>query len=421
MASSQEFSHEFRDVAIGPITLVRDFFFQDYDTPNPGIGGTEFQAILTAIVLAKAGLKVDLICIGGEARSDCFRTINLNGTRTVKYDIQISPLSAISNPALETLVSKHKVAVSHHPHDLTRSKRRLLQGWDLLVSVGEYQYWSNWLSPIPHIWIPGFAKAPFENTLSESIQEFVVGHISSLHPSKGFHVLAQAWPRVARRAEDVRLEVVGGLRLYGEPNENLDTEIPTTHRYSGKIKRILGGQVPGEVEFLGVLNGSQLADKMQTWAVAVLNPLGTGEADPGVVRDCWSLGIPVISTMHFGMGDYQTHFPELVASSPGKISKLILRLHARPSKLLSLRERTKEVYGFVWARSQYCQKLWVQIAKELASNGDIEGLSSKLLKTRDKKMIDGIRLIYGWTITLMLRLISSIRGKQTQNRAPQAT
>lgn len=352
-------------LAIGPIQLSRDISIAEFPAPNPGIGGTEFQTIWLAHELAKAGYKVSLFCDGGKVSSKYLKSEHADLDTQRHFDIQILPLSQANHAANTFISPQKKIVMSHHPHDLSKNHMRFVRECDVLISVGKYQYWSNSKSPIAHFWLPGLCRAPVNQTRPSSLYGFTVGHISSLHPSKGFHVLAKAWAGITAKIPNARLEVIGGLHLYGE--EFIDAEIPTSPRYADKIRKAFGGVVPSNVIFHGVLSGEALDHVAQSWHLAVLNPIGTGEADPGVVRDVWRLGVPVVSTMRFGMGDYMEHFPELWASSPRVVTQKVVRMLQIPEELASLSEKALEQADELWARALETIGLWKSLIASVAA------------------------------------------------------
>ena len=396
-------------VVIGPINVQENFTIEDDASPNPGIGGTEFQTVIMAIALAKEGYKVDLICSPGSVVSPLIRSIDPTEAIRGEYGVQISPFSSLGHSVTQSLTAAKRVAVSHHPHDLSHSRKIDIRTWDLLVSVGQYQFWSNLSSPIPHIWIPGFARPRTEEMRLATGQGFLMGHISSLHPSKGFHIVAKAWKKITRAIPAARLEVIGGLRLYGEASGEMDPEIPTSTKYANKIRRAFGGSIPPTVKFLGVTSGERIASLSKSWDLALLNPIGTGEADPGVVRDCWRTGVPVVASNRYGMGDYMVHFPELIANNPREIARIVKRLHHRPEFLEELQLRTRQQFSQVWNRTQEAKRAWSTVVSQLLGEASGASLEKLGLIPRERNSVDRALLIRGLMATNAIHAAGRIR------------
>ncbi len=403
-------SKQSAQIAIGPINLHGAYSFEGDNPVNPGIGGTEFQTIRLATILGQAGYTVDLICNGREVSSTAFSCVSMSDATNRFYDLLITTVAELDNRTPEVLMSEKILVISHHPHDITYKRKTQLNGCDLLVSVGQYQYWSNGKSPITHIWIPGFSLPPLDKRAGLPESPLVVGHVSSLHPSKGFLVLAKAWKRVKRLVPDARLEVAGGINLYGKSREDIDEVIPASINYAKKIRKAFGGNVPPEVSFLGVQKGEELAKTIAKWGVAVLNPLGTGEADPGVVNDCWRQGVPVISTMRYGMGDYMLSFPELVANNPRQVARRITEISNNHEKLSTLSSRALSNSRLLLERSHQSRLAWLGVVSNVLGTAQKPHLQARGLNPRLMKFADHVRLIRGTALSFLYRVWSSAKS-----------
>lgn len=269
---------------------------------NPGVGGTDLRDLQLAQLLCERGFEVRLIWSGEDIVSDFNGIPTLSLEKFAQLDegaLVITRTSTLRFLAKLAHAAHTWVAVSHHPHD-PAVRRIRTDGASWVVNVGEYQYWSNWRSRKINLFVPGFCPKPLSRELEIINQTYAatrrhtVGHLSSLHPSKGFISVARSWKRVvkANLHPESKLQVVGGIELYGQTAT--DPEIPVSPPLAAKIRRALGESGLSKTNFVGVQSGGA-SNFHQSWAVAVQNPKGLGESDPLSFHELLALGVPIIS------------------------------------------------------------------------------------------------------------------------------
>jgi hypothetical protein len=349
---------------------------------NPGIGGSEFHAVQLALTLAELGLNVTVIC---EGEAPVFREdqnlvfvegSNLNST---DFDIVITSVGSVSRLANLGLTTISAILISHHPHD-----GNLLQDWSslanprVLVNVGRYQLMSNRHSGIKSVWLPTFTPPPktvSQNLINTGSGKLKVGHLSSLHPSKGFHVALKGWVKYAQASlpNSTSLSVIGSSQLYDSSMTRDQNRIPIDGPYGRKLESILAqarDSTQLEVQYLGLVEGG-VDTEVQSWDVAVQNPIGLAEADPMVVQDCLRSGVPVIGSSLFGMYDYTRFFPELRAHTAWGVSRKLKLFQKSTEKRREMQERARHVYGGLYERRQTTSSEWVKLLDEVACNMEI--------------------------------------------------
>lgn len=395
-------------VAVGPISIPGMQVLAFPPDSNPGFGGSEFHSIELACSLISAGNIVKLLVTSGSLQVPGLSTSTVEDCNWEEIDVIVTTSSALRllPPEAKNIPM---IAVSHHPHDPHIRALRKTKGLRALVNVGEYQTWSNRLKSIPSIWLPGFARGPQATTRSHSGQSEFVGHISSLHPSKGFHLVAKAWRKITQDRPTLKLRVLGGLSLYGV--ENLDNILPTTKEYAKQIMEIWGGRLPHSVNFLGKVNGD-ISAEIATWSFAILNPAGIGESDPVVMKDCLRAGVPVIGPRWFGMGDYMRHFPELQISRSCQIAEKAALLAGNPQLRLELSQRALDLTRNLENRTQKSFQLWSELVETVAKPNS-ESASFRGLPLRARKSSDVFSLLRGWLITESLWLSEKIQERST--------
>lgn len=127
-----------------------------------------------------------------------------------------------------------------------------------------------------------------------------VTFIGALVPAKGFHLLAEVWPKVLKEIPEARLSVIGSAKLHGSVSTKIASEKKSS--YEDTVIRLLGDSVHS-VDFLGLLDHKKITEVLLCSNVGVINPSGETEVMSGSALEMQSLGVPVISRRKFGMVD----------------------------------------------------------------------------------------------------------------------
>lgn len=131
-----------------------------------------------------------------------------------------------------------------------------------------------------------------------------VTYIGSLVPTKGFHVLAQAWKKVLKAVPDAELHVIGSGKLYGR-NSQLGRYGIADAEYEAQFMPGVtdgDGNILQSVHFHGVM-GAEKSDIIQKTCVGVVNPTGRTETFGISALDFESLGVPVVTIAKGGFLD----------------------------------------------------------------------------------------------------------------------
>lgn len=401
-----------KSVVVGPISVNSSIRVDSSRDRNPGIGGSEYHSIQIALVLAEAGASVYM-----EFDNEVPAISGASPVETLPDDVQLR-ISTVQGVLAGTPNSSRRwIVVSHHPHDggLRQVKEMLGEKLLAVVNVGRYQFFSNRVTKNLNLWLPAFGNLdpnpPIRSVSLSTMHRQAVGHISSLHKSKGFHIALDGWIRFAKSNPRslFTFRVVGSSDLYKKTLFSRSHSIPIAGSYGEKIHATLMRTpfVAKSVIFLGLITGD-VFEEMSQWAVALQNPLGIAEADPVVVQDCFVNQVPVIGGSLFGMYDYMRFFPELQAhTSAGVAKKLAHFLEDREMQhrvLLRLRGIETDLRN----RRALTESLWVELALKC-----------------DKKMMSGIdpgkpelklkwRLILGAAIEFGFRLNNRLSSAATR-------
>jgi glycosyltransferase involved in cell wall biosynthesis len=160
-----------------------------------------------------------------------------------------------------------------------------------------------------------------------------VCYVGSLTPSKGFHLLAAAWPLVRKQIPGAKLSVIGSGKLYGKEVESGPLGVADKD-YETLILQQLGTPPEGleklGVHFLGLQPRAEIAAILSHAAVGVINPSTSGSLECCSVAslEIQACGIPIIAGRAGGnldtILDGKTGI--LVNSSPASIAAAIINL-----------------------------------------------------------------------------------------------
>ncbi len=364
----------FNTIGVGPVRLHRPIHIPEGDWVNPGIGGSEFHSLQLAKLFAESGHRVRIFVEGNRPTWDPKLEKNivaLSEFDPTNLNLLVTPVGSVEGVIERISDTPFPVAlVSHHPHDrrLGAVRKRLGRNCTT-VNVGRYQYFSNLrYSGSSSVWLPAFTpkggevpEVPIGRIQSGKPQALLAGHVSSLHPTKGFHVLLAGFLKAGRTDSGMLLDVYGGSGLYHHASENQVGAFDSTP-YSRKISRILKGEnASTRVRFHGIVDGDLLSI-IKKWDIALLNPVGIAEADPIVVQDCLRATVPVVAGSLFGFYDYMRYFPELQAHSSGQVSQRLKEISAGQLDMRVLKIRARELYELYLERRTEAERLWIQMA-----------------------------------------------------------
>lgn len=391
-------------ILIGPLSLPELISMDAGGLENPGIGGSEFHSLVLASTLRQKH-DVTVWVENGRLEMQGVRVVLLPDDKDF-YDLQIAFTSKVDKTILE---SCPLIAISHHPFDshiLDLPKRTRI-----VVNVGAYQLLTNQVYAdkvrAPQIWLPIFFGEPRSDQLKRS-GEFLVGHLSSLHPSKGFHDVLAGWMKYVTLGGTGTLQVIGGQSLYGLTESH--NVLPTSKAYGERLMRLMGGKLHPTVQFLGRVKG--VGGHVANWHVAVLNPKAFGESVNISLADCWREGAPVIAGNRFGQRDSMRLMPELSASSPRRISELLFRLKNSPELLEKYQNMSISAYKAIYQRGMDSKERWVDFVSSLdvypdrllPAGLDVEKLTASV---RAQILFDGLMVRAQRAVSKILSLFRS--------------
>jgi glycosyltransferase involved in cell wall biosynthesis len=202
-----------------------------------------------------------------------------------------------------------------------------------------------------------------------------VVYVGALVPRKGFHILAKAWNDVRKECPQAELFVIGSGALY-DKNAQLGSLKLAESSYEDQFVNLLGGEDGIQrlgVHFLGNL-GIEKKRIIDSATVGVVNPSGLTENCPMSVVEFYQSGIPVVSSVKYGMRDM------IVSGETGVLCKSSSDLSAALISFLngSLDSERFGRNGIEFAKKKFSPDLivenWMKIfAGELTATGKPKG------------------------------------------------
>jgi glycosyltransferase involved in cell wall biosynthesis len=202
-----------------------------------------------------------------------------------------------------------------------------------------------------------------------------VVYLGALVPRKGFHILAKAWSDVRKEIPQAELFVVGSGALY-DKNAQLGSLKLAESSYEDQFVNLLGGEDGIQrlgVHFLGNL-GLEKKNIIDSATVGVVNPSGLTENCPMSVVEFYQSGVPVVSSVKYGMRDM------IVSGETGVLCRSSSDLSAALIKFLngSLDSERFGSKGIEFAKEKFSPELivenWMQIfAGEFKATGKPKG------------------------------------------------
>lgn len=182
-----------------------------------------------------------------------------------------------------------------------------------LVCVGREQYDSLIDSPIkPKLSYIDNAvhleSCEPDNSSDEKDPKLVV-YMGAMVPVKGFHQLAQAWPKVLKVFPDAKLSVIGSVKIYGE---NLSVGPLGVADENYERKQIMPylcdehGTLHPSVTFHGQM-GQEKFSVIRKASVGVVNPTGYSETCCVSAVEMSACKVPVVTGAYYALLDTVLH------------------------------------------------------------------------------------------------------------------
>ena len=348
---------------------------------NPGVGGTTYTSARLAIELQKEliknNLNFEITLFTKNPIKDKFFDLEVISEKEAfkkKWDITLLTGNIIEYIYINKIKinSKRTLIWTRHPFD--KNMVKVVKDLKLeLVSVGKNQYLSNYFLIGPHNHIEDLfcakriRKSAFndENFLSikskQDKRKLRIGYMGALVPSKGFHLIAENWPKILSSLKKIGitpiLEVIGGSDLY--EFEKGHKFIPCDEEYGDKIYPYIRNEINKTIFFHGTLN-SERYEIMKVCDIALFNPRGHGEAFPASILEWMSLSIPVISCLDYGCADVMTYNKFLIINNEKEIANKLLEFSKLKDKeKMELNKLSFTISNYFSSKQSFIINQWI--------------------------------------------------------------
>lgn len=359
---------------------------------NPGIGGTEY--LFTAVPLAvkerveKAHSPHEIVLIANstDRLPEGLYKVEANDENidkvAIRNHIEIIVLrySKDNFKIIQKLDPKIKIIFWCHNFVPRRELTLLAKANNVIaiVCVGSEQlnFYRDHRAYYKSVFIPnGYPVRRFlENEIRLKLTPYEkraneVTFVGNLVEFKGFHLLAEAWPKVIEEVPDAHLNVIGGATLYDRRNKlgkyNLAEE-----SYENLFMSYLtdeNGTIVPSVTFHGVL-GNEKFDILEKTKVGVPNPSGVSETFCIAALEMQLAGA-VIATIDFGGFKDTVYSSGVLYKKPERLAESIVK---------QLRKLDNDYDGFKDFVEQFdfseVAKIWLQLFDTLKSGHKLKDI-----------------------------------------------
>ncbi len=345
---------------------------------NPGCGGTQYTFMLAAFDLMKASQDVVVYVKSNGIFPEDLNVVKVND---FEQALEISVLEErylvfrphifenefirLSNPLLEKsrlIAWLHVTPSSQQLRGLSRHhfiKAFVCLGNNQLTRVYDSGIEGRGLIiPSPLV----FQEPDFQR---ERVSKQVV-YLGALVPQKGFHMLADVWPRILKKHPDATLKVIGSGKLYSQ-SINLGPRGIASESYETRIFKKLRDDDP-TVEFMGLLPPQEKDELIAKSHLGIVNPSGSTETYCGSGIEIQSLGVPLVTARKYGLRD---------TIKNGRTGFLIpnrFLLYLAISTILNDENRASKMgrTAKTWARTNFTREIatnrWIALLNQLEKN-----------------------------------------------------
>jgi glycosyltransferase involved in cell wall biosynthesis len=345
---------------------------------NPGCGGTQYTFMLAAFDLMKAFQDVVVYVKSDGIFPEDLKVVKVND---FEQALEISVMEKrylvfrphiFENrfiPLANPLLKESRLVAWLHVTPSNEQLRELSSHYFIkaFVCLGNNQLSRVYDSGIERrgLVIPSplvFQKPDFQR---ERVSKQVV-YLGALVPQKGFHLLADVWPRILKRHPGATLKVIGSGKLYNQ-SINLGPRGIASATYENRIFKKLPDGDP-TVEFMGILPPQEKDELIATSHLGIVNPSGSTETYCGSGIEIQSLGVPLVTARKHGLRD------TIKNGQTGFLIPHRFLLYLAISSILNDENRASKMGRAAksWARTNFTREIatnrWIALINQLEKN-----------------------------------------------------
>lgn len=321
--------------------------FSKVEDGNPGVGGSEYSCVYIANELCKRG-NIDTILLADKESkfpSALKYFVCGNLLNSIKQFYGIVDVFVIDSKRFDLyLASKYPKAkfilwLNNRMSTMDMRKCSELDNIICLLHVGREMYDlyrdASFFGKMTYIYnaisLNILKKYPILQPFDE--RENRVAYIGSLVPSKGFHLLAKAWPKVLQVVPDAELEVIGSGKLYNQTTK-LGKYGIAEKSYEDSFMPYLTdkqGNILHSVHFRGIM-GVEKYDILSNCKIGVPNPSGFTETFGYTAVEMEMMGCAVTTMKCPGYIDTVYDVNQLY-NTPSQLADYLIRLLKKTSSI----------------------------------------------------------------------------------------
>lgn len=216
----------------------------------------------------------------------------------------------------------------------------------------------------------------YENKIScEEKKDNIICYLGAIRPFKGFHKLAEIWPRIEEKIPDCKLYVIGSGKLYDE-NVTLGQYGIAEKKYEDMfIKYLLDehGKIKSNVKFFGDLSHNDKIRIMSQAKVGVLNPIARDETFCISAIEFEVLGVPVVAKKTYGLlNTVKENYTGFLIKNNNELIEAILKILKNNSLMIDMGNNAKEYVKDNFDIKDICKE-WRRVFYEV--HNDIDNIS----------------------------------------------
>lgn len=254
------------------------------------------------------------------------------------------------------LPSIGRAALTPHPDHIRKMARS--KYFKALVCVGREQYDFMMDSPLKpklaYIDNGIHVDSCWLDVQNEVKDPRLVVFMGALVPVKGFHQLAEAWPKVLNKFPDAKLSVIGSVKMYGDKLTVGPLGVANDDYERNHIMPYLcdaTGTVHPSVTFHGQM-GREKFSVIRRASVGIVNPTGQTETCCVSAVEMSACKVPVVTGAYYALLDTVLHNQTgLLGRGPDDLAKNICALLGNPVRARELGEagykRAHDQYDFI--------------------------------------------------------------------------
>lgn len=381
-----------------PDEKINGVDFSKPELGNPGVGGSEYLFSLLASELSKKNCDITIFHYN-------HNIVCANSNNFIVQD-SISMIKEAQDKRIDILI--HQVGKTNEWYrNLEQTKIKTI-AWahvyleynelvelrkcnnvKRVVFVGKEEYDSyiddDIITKSTYIYnmIP-VVKEPYIRTTGVPI----VTYVGSLVPAKGFHKLAEIWPKVLEKIPDGQLYVIGNGKVYNR-DASLGEYGISQADYEQKFMKYLvdnNGKILPSVHFLGIV-GSDKDKIFRKTTVGVVNPTALTETFCMSAVEMEYSYIPIVTKKKWGLLDTVKHKKTgYLFNTKNEFCKYLVKLLADETVNKQFGQNAHEFVESMFSVDVVIPK-WLELLNEVNDSKPVQYLGVQSNFTNDFKLL----------------------------------